>query len=130
MKRGTKHDKSDEEVELKRLRDEDPLVRNFAGELYVAAKGFKGGRSFLTSLIEEAGYEVGERTLRTYRTKIEAGGTPLSDSKRSGAKRSLSDAELDLVVGFVVLLHKNRLNEPVSDSLERSLGLSVRLIST
>ena len=127
MKRGTKHDKSDEELERKRLRDQDPLVRNFAGELYVAAKGFKGGRSFLTRLIEEAGYEVGERTLRTYRTKIEAGGTPLSDSKRSGAKRSLSDAELDLVVGFV--FHKNRLNEP-NRSLERSLGLSVRLLST
>lgn len=128
METGAEDDESDKEIDRKRLRDQDASVRIFAGELYEAAKSHKGGRTFLTRLIKEAGYEVTDRTLRRYRFEIEAGGTPLSDSKRTGATRSLSDAQMDVVVGFV--LHKNRMNEPVSGKVIRTFcatafGISV-----
>ena len=48
----------------------------------------------------ESGYELKERTLRTWVKLHGQGRTPISEAKQSGRKRSLNDEQEAVLIGF------------------------------
>ena len=54
----------------------------------------------IQSVYEEAGFSLGDSTLYKYMDVTTAGGTPMSTSKSSGAKKKLQEEQRRIVAGF------------------------------
>ena len=81
-----------------------PEVRNAIGKLYRARKVVKLSTDDFAKLLEEAELSIPLSTLRRYKKAISNTGDALSPTKKSGNKKSLSEDQMDQLVGFVVWL--------------------------
>jgi len=71
---------------------------------YVGYQLAQEGRSpaAISQLFTESGSPISRPTIAGYIRKIESGDPPLSHAKSSGASRSLSERDIELLCGFVL----------------------------